>query len=312
MKYLAALALTLAAISATADITEMVDHRYADSDGVRIHYAVAGEGPLVVMIHGFPDYWYSWRHQMDALNDRFRVAAVDQRGYNLSDRPKGVENYAMPLLVQDVAAVIAAEGEEAAIVVGHDWGGAVAWNLAMARPELVDLLVILNLPHPNGLARELMNNPEQQANSQYAMEFKKPDAHKQLTAEALAGWVADDSARRRYVEAFERSDFEAMLNYYKANYPDVEAVDNDAPAPPPLPEGAGAGADVPWPGRPCPPAGRPQRHLELARTGSDAGNRSRRRPLCAAGRRGTGLGYVAKLVAAAAGLNLALAREAGV
>ena len=242
MKHFAVLALTLAAIPAIpaipaiADIVEMVDHRYADSDGVRIHHAIVGEGPLVVMIHGFPDHWYSWRHQMEALNDRFRVAAVDQRGYNLSDRPKGVENYAMPLLVQDVAAVIAAEGEEAAIVVGHDWGGAVAWNLAMARPELVDLLVILNLPHPNGLARELMNNPEQQANSQYAMEFKKPDAHKQLTAEALAGWVADDSARRRYVEAFERSDFEAMLNYYKANYPDVEAVDNDAPAPPPLPK----------------------------------------------------------------------------
>ena len=186
MNYLAALVLTLAAIPAMADIAEMVEHRYADSDGVRIHYAVAGEGPLVVMIHGFPDYWYSWRHQMEALNDRFRVAAVDQRGYNRSDRPKGVENYAMPLLVQDVAAVIAAEGEETASVVGHDWGGIVAWNLAMARPEFVDLLVILNMTHPNGFARELRNNPEQQANSQYAMEFQKPGAHEQLTAEALA------------------------------------------------------------------------------------------------------------------------------
>ena len=236
MNHLAALVLTLAAIPAMADVAEMVEHRYADSDGVRIHYAVAGDGPLVVMIHGFPDYWYSWRHQMEALNDRFRVAAVDQRGYNRSDRPKGVENYAMPLLVQDVAAVIAAEGEETAIVVGHDWGGAVAWNLAMARPELVDLLVILNMTHPNGFAGELRNNPEQQANSQYAMEFQKPGAHEQLAAEALAGWVADESARGRYVEAFERSDFEAMLNYYKANFPDVGPAKNDAPARPPLPK----------------------------------------------------------------------------
>ena len=236
MNYLAALVLTLAAIPAMADIAEMVEHRYADSDGVRIHYAVAGEGPLVVMIHGFPDYWYSWRHQMEALNDRFRVAAVDQRGYNRSDRPKGVENYAMPLLVQDVAAVIAAEGEETASVVGHDWGGIVAWNLAMARPELVDLLVILNMTHPNGFARELRSNPEQQANSQYAMEFQKPGAHEQLTAEALAVWVADESARGRYVEAFERSDFEVMLNYYKANFPDVGPAANDAPARPPLPK----------------------------------------------------------------------------
>ena len=236
MQHLTALALALAAIPAMADIAEVVEYRYADSDGVRIHYAVVGEGPLVVMIHGFPDYWYSWRHQMEALKDRYRVAAVDQRGYNRSDKPKGVENYAMPLLVQDVAAVIAAEKEEAAIVVGHDWGGAVAWNVAMARPELVDLLVILNLPHPNGLARELMNSPEQQANSRYAQEFRKPDAHRHLTAEGLAGWVTDESARRRYVEAFDRSDFEAMLNYYKANYPDVGAADGDMPAPPPLPK----------------------------------------------------------------------------
>ena len=105
---------------------------------------------------------------MNALKDSFTVAAVDQRGYNLSDKPKGVASYAMPNLVNDIAAVIAAEGQDKAIIVGHDWGGAVAWNIAMSRPELVDLLVILNLPHPNGLGRELRDNPQQQANSQYA------------------------------------------------------------------------------------------------------------------------------------------------
>ncbi|MCY3793257.1 MAG: alpha/beta hydrolase [Gammaproteobacteria bacterium] len=223
MKQLLAFLLSLVAVPALADMADEVEHRYADSGDVPIHYAVAGEGPLVVMIHGFPDYWYSWRHQMNALQDRFTVAAIDQRGYNLSGQPKGVESYAMPLLVADVAAVIAAEGAQKAIVVGHDWGGAVAWNIAMARPDLVDLLVILNLPHPNGLARELMNNPAQQANSQYARDFQQPDAHKTLTAEGLAGWVSDEDARARYVEAFERSDFEAMLNYYKANYPRADA-----------------------------------------------------------------------------------------
>ena len=219
MKQLLALFFSLAAVAALADMTDEVEHRYADSDGVRIHYAVTGKGPLVVMIHGFPDYWYSWRHQMKALQDRFRVAAIDQRGYNLSGQPQGVGSYAMPLLVGDVAAVIAAEGAEKAIVVGHDWGGAVAWNIAMTRPKLVDLLIILNLPHPNGLARELINNPAQQANSQYARDFQQPGAHKALTAEGLARWVADEDARSRYLKAFERSDFEAMLNYYKANYP---------------------------------------------------------------------------------------------
>ena len=233
MKQLIALFFSLTAVSALADMAAEVEHRYADSDGVRIHYAVAGEGPLVVMIHGLPDYWYSWRHQMNALQDRFKVAAIDQRGYNLSGQPQGVESYAMPLLVGDVAAVIAAEGAEKGIVVGHDWGGAVAWNIAMARPDLVDLLVILNLPHPNGLARELMNNPAQQANSQYARDFQQPGAHKMLTAEGLARWVSDEDARARYVEAFERSDFEAMLHYYKANYPRADA--SDAGLTPPLP-----------------------------------------------------------------------------
>ena len=233
MKRLLAFVFSMGIAPAIAGLADEVEHRYADSDGVRIHYAAAGEGPLVVMVHGFPDYWYSWRHQMEALKDRFKVAAIDQRGYNLSGQPKGVESYAMPLLAGDVAAVIAAEGAEKAIVVGHDWGGAVAWNLAIARPDLVDLLIILNLPHPNGLARELANNPAQQANSQYARNFQKPDAHKALTAEGLAGWVADEAARARYMEAFERSDFEAMLHYYKANYPRAGA--GDAGLAPPSP-----------------------------------------------------------------------------
>ena len=223
--------LTFLAPTALADVADEVEHRYAENDGVRIHYAVAGDGPLVVMIHGFPDYWYSWRHQMNALQDRFRVAAMDQRGYNLSGQPDGVAHYAMPLLVSDAAAVIAAEGEEKAIVVGHDWGGAVAWSIALSRPELVDLLVILNLPHPNGLGRELRTNPQQQANSQYARDFQQPQAHKALTAEGLAQWVADEDARTKYIKAFQRSSFAGMLNYYKANYPGL-SPEVETPPPP--------------------------------------------------------------------------------
>src|SRR5688500_11047941 len=202
------------------DIWDQVEHRYADSKGVKIHYAALGQGPLVVMIHGFPDFWYSWRHQMDALAaQNYRVVAVDQRGYNLSDKPQGVDQYAMSMLVGDVAAVIAAEKVTKAVVVGHDWGGSVAWNVAMRRPELVELLVICNLPHPAGIAREIATNPQQKKNSEYAFNFQKPDAHKVLTAERLAAWVTDANARARYVDAFKKSDFEAMLNYYKANYP---------------------------------------------------------------------------------------------
>jgi pimeloyl-ACP methyl ester carboxylesterase len=210
------------------DVWDQVEHKYADSNGVKIHYAVLGEGPLVVMIHGFPDFWYTWRHQMRALADaKYRVAAVDLRGYDLSDKPKGVDSYKMPLLVGDIAAVVSAEKAGKAIIVGHDWGGSVAWNVAMSKPEITQLLIICNLPHPAGIVREIANNPQQKKNSEYAFRFQQPDAHKALTAEGLARWVKDPAARARYVEAFGKSDFESMLNYYKANYPKP-----DAPPPP--------------------------------------------------------------------------------
>jgi epoxide hydrolase 4 len=202
-----------------ADFDSSVKHDYANSNGVKIHYASLGQGPLVVMIHGFPDFWYTWRDQMQALSANYQVVAIDQRGYNLSDKPKGVENYDMKFLVGDVAAVIKHLGKDKAIIVGHDWGGIVAWTFAMALPQMTDKLIILNLPHPRGLSRELANNPQQQKNSAYARNFQKEGAEKQLTAERLAGWVKDPKAREKYIEAFRRSDFEAMLNYYKQNYP---------------------------------------------------------------------------------------------
>jgi pimeloyl-ACP methyl ester carboxylesterase len=219
----------LAACLQAADIESKVTHGYADSNGVKIHYASLGQGPLIVMIHGFPDFWYTWRDQMEALSDKFQCVALDQRGYNLSDKPKGVENYDVRLLVGDVVAVIHALGKEKAIIVGHDWGGLVAWQVALNVPQVTERLIILNLPHPRGLSRELANNPAQQKNSQYARNFQQPDAASKLTAEGLAFWVKDPEARKKYVEAFKRSDFEAMLNYYKRNYPREPYVEDKSP-----------------------------------------------------------------------------------
>jgi len=192
---------------------------YADSNGVKIHYVTMGEGPLVVLIHGFPDFWYSWREQMPELAKHFQVVAIDQRGYNLSDQPEGVENYTMDKLVADVDAVIHHLGKDKATIVGHDWGGMVAWQYVAAHPETTERLVILNLPHPRGLMRELANNPDQQKNSSYARNFQKPDAAKQLTPLFLSFWVKDPDAKKKYIEAFKLSSMEGMLNYYKANYP---------------------------------------------------------------------------------------------
>jgi len=215
--------------AASADFEAKVKHGYADSNGVKIHYASAGSGPLVVMIHGFPDYWYTWRDQMEALSDKYQMVAIDQRGYNLSDKPKGVENYDMRLLVGDVIAVIKSLGKDKAIIVGHDWGGMVSWQLAMNAPQMVEKLIILNLPHPRGLSRELANNPAQQKNSAYARGFQQPEAASKLTAEGISFWVKDPAAKAKYVEAFKRSDFEAMLNYYKRNYPREPYVEDKSP-----------------------------------------------------------------------------------
>ena len=196
-----------------------VQHGFADSDGVKIHYATAGDGPLLVMIHGFPDYWYSWRRQIPALAGRYQVVAIDQRGFNKSDQPEDVGSYKMDKLIGDVVAVIRHFRQNKAVIVGHDWGGAVAWSLAMQQPELVDRLIVLNLPHLHGLQRELATNPAQQQASAYARFFQKPEAASTLTAEGLTFWITDADAKPHYVSAFKRSSFEGMLNYYKANYP---------------------------------------------------------------------------------------------
>ena len=192
---------------------------FVENQGVKLHYVAIGEGPLVIMLHGFPDYWYTWRAQMPTLAKTHQVVAFDLRGYNLSDKPEGVENYAMERLLGDVSAVADHFHSDKFTLVGHDWGGAIAWTYAMSNPKRVERLVILNLPHPRGLMRELANNPAQQKASQYAAEFQKEGADAKLTPEMLTFWVKDAEARKHYLEAFRRSSLPAMLAYYKANYP---------------------------------------------------------------------------------------------
>jgi pimeloyl-ACP methyl ester carboxylesterase len=206
-------------LAASASAQSIGEEGYVNSAGVKIHYVTLGKGPLMVLIHGFPDYWYSWRDQMPELAKQFQVVAIDQRGYNTSDQPKGVENYSVDKLVADVDAVVKHFKADKAVIVGHDWGGLVAWTYAMTHPAKTDRLIVLNLPHPKGMSRELANNPQQQKNSQYARNFQKEGAEKILSPEVLAFWVKEPEARRHYVEAFKKSSLEGMLNYYRANYP---------------------------------------------------------------------------------------------
>ena len=188
---------------------------YAYNGDVRIHYTAMGSGPLMLFIHGFPDIWYTWRQQMEAFSGDYHTVAMDLRGYNLSDAPEGVENYFYDNLVGDVLAVIHEVGDEQAIIVAHDWGAAIAWRLATLHPDVVQRLVILSVPHPGGLSREVQRRG---AGLSYADRFIAEGAEANFPPEWLSGWVTDPEVREVYLQTFRRSDIRAMLNYYRANF----------------------------------------------------------------------------------------------
>ena len=205
-------------------------HGYAELDTVRLHYVEAGEGPLVVLLHGFPEFWYAWRHQIDALAAAgFRVLAPDMRGYNLSSKPAGIPSYALSLLAADVRDLIAERGDDddGALLAGHDWGGIVAWATAAAHPEAVKRLAILNMPHPRRML-EGLRTVRQLRKSWYILFFQLPGVPERLLRarrfEALRGPFADaregsyaPSDIDRYVEAWSQPGaLTAMLNYYRA------------------------------------------------------------------------------------------------
>src|SRR3954469_13055008 len=140
---------------------------YADLSQVRLHYVEVGEGPLVVLLHGFPEFWFSWRFQLPALAEAgYRVVAPDMRGYNLSSRPPGVSAYGLDHLAGDIRELIAERGAGSALLAGHDWGAFVAWATAMNHPEVVERLAILNVPHPRRMLQGL-RRPRQLLKSWY-------------------------------------------------------------------------------------------------------------------------------------------------
>ena len=162
------------------NVAELED-RFVVVDGVRLRYVEAGAGPLVLLLHGFPEFWWSWRRQIPALVEAgFRVVAVDQRGYGLSDRPPSWRDYRIERLAADVDALIAALGEERAHVVGHDWGAAVAWTVASLHPERVQRLAILNVPHPERMERALRTSLKQLRRSWYMFFFQIPGLPERL------------------------------------------------------------------------------------------------------------------------------------
>jgi len=213
-------------------ISVPLERHWVQGAGVRLHVRAAGptDGPLVVLLHGFPEFWYGWRHQIAALAEAgYRVLIPDQRGYNRSGVPRAVAAYDLDLLVEDICAVIDAAGRDRAFLVGHDWGAMVGWHLAHIRPERLRRLAVLNVPHPHVFRATLRSSLGQLLRSTYALFFQLPAVPEwllgrndgQLLAAMLRGssqsGTFDDTDLALYRRAWRRPGrLRGMLHWYRA------------------------------------------------------------------------------------------------
>ncbi|MBW4505823.1 MAG: alpha/beta hydrolase [Scytonematopsis contorta HA4267-MV1] len=206
-------------------------HEFINTNGIKLHYVTQGEGPLMLMLHGFPEFWYSWRYQIPEFAQNYKVVALDLRGYNDSDKPKEQSAYVMDELIKDVKGVITGLGYEKCVLVGHDWGGAIAWTFANEYPEMLTNLIILNIPHPAKFAQGLQTL-QQLLRSYYIFLFQLPilpelliqaDDYKAIES-ALKGMAIDKNAfTSDDIDAYKnaaakRGALTAMLNYYRSNF----------------------------------------------------------------------------------------------
>ncbi len=208
-------------------ITETWSHRDIITNGIRMHYVTQGEGPLVVLLHGFPEFWYSWRYQIPFLAEHgYKAVAPDLRGYNDTDKPR--IGYDMPTLLGDIAGLIRGLGQERAVIVGHDWGGVLAWFFAAYYPELTERLIVLNAPHPLAMEREV-RKLRQLRKSWYVFAFQLPwlpeyillrnnanEVGRMLCGAALQKSAFPREITAKYQEAMSKPGaMTAALNYYR-------------------------------------------------------------------------------------------------
>ncbi|MCM1982055.1 alpha/beta fold hydrolase [Lyngbya confervoides] len=155
------------------DSAARLTHQFLSVQGIRLHSVTQGEGPLIILLHGFPEFWYSWRHQIPVFAQTYKVVAVDLRGYNESDKPLPQSAYELSVLVEDIRGILEALGYDRCILCGHDWGGAIAWEFAYTYPNLLNRLIVLNLPHP-ALFKAGFFTPAQILKSWYIFLFQLP------------------------------------------------------------------------------------------------------------------------------------------
>ncbi|MDJ0577286.1 MAG: alpha/beta hydrolase [Xenococcaceae cyanobacterium MO_234.B1] len=207
-------------------------HDYIISNGIRLHYVTQGEGELMLLLHGFPEFWYSWRYQIPEFATDYKVVALDLRGYNDSEKPEGREAYAITELVKDIEGVIKGLGYEQCVLVGHDWGGMLAWNFAYAHSEMVEKLIVMNLPHPAKFVQALRTNPQQMLRSWYILLFQLPlvpefllqaDDYRMIASIFVETAIDKTAFPPQDLEAYKKAAAKpgaltAMLNYYRHNF----------------------------------------------------------------------------------------------
>ncbi|MHA1264905.1 MAG: alpha/beta fold hydrolase [Candidatus Helarchaeota archaeon] len=209
------------------------EHKFTNTNGIRMHYVTYGNGDLILLLHGFPEFWYSWRFQIGELGNYLHVVAPDLRGYNKTDKPKGVKNYKINLLLKDIYGLIENLGYQKAIIVGHDWGGALAWEFARTFPNVTEKLIVLNCPPIDILQEEIATNERQRKRSEYVFFFQQPEIpEKTLSDNNYAmlkyTWLSmatkkgkkiwDKETLDKYVEALRLPALSCGINYYRAAF----------------------------------------------------------------------------------------------
>lgn len=211
---------------------EVLQHKFENINGIKMHYVTMGEGPLIVFLHGFPEFWNSWRYQIPFFSKKFKVVALDMRGYGETDRPSHMNDYRIEKLVGDTVELVHSISPEGAkAIVGHDWGGAISWATSMMAPSITEKLIVMNAPHPGVVQRNAFNNYNQMQKSWYMFFFLLPDVPETVLTRnnfELLKNMFNISIKRK--DKFSPSDVESFvsswnkkggitggLNYYRAN-----------------------------------------------------------------------------------------------
>jgi len=206
-----------------------IEEQYIKINGITMHTIVVGDGVPLILLHGFPDFWYGWKNIIIGLKDDFKLIIPDMRGYNKSDKPIGVDNYKLDILVEDLKCLYETLGVDKFNIAGHDWGGLIAWVFAEKYPEYLNKLIILNAPHPKIFTDKILKDKKQQRASSYIFKFKSDDGLQFLTENNYQGLQLSVFGTVKRRNAFNKKDYEMYLkawsqpgaisagvNYYKA------------------------------------------------------------------------------------------------